>query len=61
MWVLAPIGVLVVLVGTFLAVLFWGGAEKFIVQLFGLEEGQKYEALKFSASAWAARCSPCKP
>ena len=47
MWVFAPIGVLVVLAGTFLAVLFWGGAEKCIVQLFGLEEGQKYEALKF--------------
>ena len=62
MWVLAPIGVLVVLVGTFLAVLFWGGAEKFIVQLFGLEEGQKYEALKFlGIGMGGAVCSPCKP
>ncbi len=47
MWASVPIGVLVGLVGTFLAVLFCGGAEKCIVQLFGLEEGQKYEALKF--------------
>ena len=47
MWVSALIVVLVGLLGTFLAVLFWGGAEKFIVQLFGLEEWQKYEALKF--------------
>ena len=47
MWVSALIVVLVGLLGTFLAVLFCGGAEKYIVQLFGLEEGQKYEALKF--------------
>ena len=47
MWVFAPIGVLVLLLGIFLAVLVCGGAEKFIVHLFGLEEGQKYEALKF--------------
>ena len=33
--------------GDFLAVLFCGCAEKYIVQLFGLDEWQKYEALKF--------------
>ena len=51
MWVSALIVVLALLlvglVGTFLAVMLWGGAAKCIVQLFGLEEGQKYEALKF--------------
>ena len=41
------VGLLVLLLGTFLAVLFCGCAEKYIVQLFGLEEWQKYEALKF--------------
>ena len=50
-WGSVAIGVLVGLlgglVGTFLAVLFCGGAEKCIVQLLGLEEWQKYEALKF--------------
>ena len=40
-------GVLVLLLGIFLAVLFCGSAEKFILQLFGLGESQKYEALKF--------------
>ena len=41
------VGLLVLLLGTFLAVLFGGCAEKYIVQLFGLDEWQKYEALKF--------------
>ena len=41
------VGLLVLLLGTFLAVLFCGCAEKYIVQLFGLDEWQKYEALKF--------------
>ena len=40
----ALIGVLAV---TFLAVLFWGSAEKSIVQLLGVEGPKKYEALKF--------------
>ena len=50
-WVSVAIGLLVLLLvlllGTFLLVLFCGGAEKFSVQLFGLYEWQKYEALKF--------------
>ena len=53
-WVSALVFVLVLLLGTFLAVLFCGGAAKFIVQLFGvsgspieLAGSPKYEALKF--------------
>lgn len=46
-WEKVLIGVLVLLLGIFLMVLFSGSAEKFILQLFGLEESQKYEALKF--------------
>ena len=46
-WMFALTCMLGLLLVTFLAVLFSGSAEKSIVQLLGVEEPKKYEALKF--------------